>query len=48
MISKIVHQYWDGDIPDKYKYFVDCFKRLNKNYEHILWNKNIIDVNGKI
>ena len=41
-IKQIIHQYWDGDIPDEYKYFVDCFKRLNKNYEHILWNKNLV------
>jgi mannosyltransferase OCH1-like enzyme len=40
MINKIVHQYWDGKLPDQYKFFSNSFISLNPDFQYILWNKD--------
>lgn len=42
MIPKIIHQYWDGQLPEQYKKFSQNFQTLNREFKYILWNKNSV------
>lgn len=42
MIEKIIHQYWDGILPSKYKEFSKQFQLLNPDFNYFLWNKELV------
>ena len=42
MIKKILHQYWDGILPDQYKNFSENFQLLNPHFNYFLWNKELV------
>ena len=38
-IPKIIHHIWlGGELPDKYRMYVDSWKKYNPTWEHIFWN----------
>jgi len=50
-MEKIIHQIWVGpyDIPNKEKYFLERNKRVNPDFEHILWtDDNLPELPEKI
>ena len=51
MIPKIIHQIWIGDkpIPDKFKKYIESWKKFNPDYQYILWdNKKVTKLNSRI
>lgn len=47
-IPHIIHHIWLGsELPDKYTPFIDSFKKLNPDFEFILWDeKKILSIPG--
>lgn len=44
MIPKIIHYVWVGSaVPERYKPFIDSWRKTNPNYEIMLWNEDNID-----
>lgn len=37
MIPKIIHQAWFGEIPDRIQKLMDTWKKVNPDFEYILW-----------
>jgi len=42
VIPKIIHQYWDGDIPESYKKYMDSIRSTNLDFQYFLWDKKSI------
>ena len=44
-IPKIIHQIWlGGELPDKYKFYINTLKTINPDWEYRLWSDS--DVSG--
>lgn len=50
MIPKTIHQIWLGNkpIPEKFKLYIDGWKQIYNDYEHILWNDDDVVKNDVI
>lgn len=44
MIPKTIHQIWLGNksMPQKFKLYIDGWRNMYSDYEHILWNDSLV------